>query len=157
MRQITCKKCGFSKQASLFCKASKRLKKVRPHYVIGDKRPICKDCHNKTSKKSYKDNIKIKFSTLLNNIKKRNKDINIDLNYLLQLYKEQKGRCMKTGRQFDSSNRLYACSIDRIDNNKGYIKGNIQLVISWYNYSKNSLSDEEHYRLCKEFVEKAKK
>jgi len=40
-----------------------------------------------------------------------------------------------------SKNPIYAASLDRIDNSKGYIKGNIRWVSRAINWMKNSMSD----------------
>jgi hypothetical protein len=49
---------------------------------------------------------------------------------------------------------MYSPSLDRIDNNKGYIKGNVE-VISWKaNIMKSNASPEELVEFAKAILEK---
>lgn len=43
----------------------------------------------------------------------------------------------------------FSCSIDRIDQNKGYVKGNIQLVTSLTNFAKGTMTNKEFIAYCK--------
>ena len=44
---------------------------------------------------------------------------------------------------------IYTASLDRIDSNKGYIKGNVQFISTAINYMKNNMSNEDTIKLCK--------
>ena len=44
---------------------------------------------------------------------------------------------------------IYTASLDRIDSNKGYIKGNVQFISTAINYMKNNMSNEDTVKLCK--------
>lgn len=87
------------------------------------------------------------FKSVLNSIKndkKRNKygDIEIDIDYILYLWKKQNGKCAVSGidmilgyeDNYDEEykgkmyRRPYRASIDRIDCRKGYTKDNVWLV-----------------------------
>lgn len=53
-----------------------------------------------------------------------------------------------------NTDRMYSPSLDRIDNNKGYIKGNVE-VISWKaNIMKSNASPEELVEFAKAILEK---
>ena len=99
----------------------------------------------------------------LNNAKRhsnKHKDstINIDLEYLKILWDNQKGKCAVTGLDLQvkhvhtKNNRTdknpYQASLDRIDNNKGYIKGNVRFVCLMFNYARNTFSDHEVLEFC---------
>ena len=70
--------------------------------------------------------------------------------FLRDLYSEQKGICQLSGLQMilnSPSNGLlkspYYASLDRIDESKGYLKGNLHFVALALNYMRNSFSMDE--------------
>jgi hypothetical protein len=75
----------------------------------------------------------------------RDLDFNIDLKYVMGLLKKQKGKCALTGWQLEfvrsgskfDKNPL-VCTMDRINNTKGYVRGNIQLTCWLPNRIKNN-------------------
>jgi hypothetical protein len=54
-----------------------------------------------------------------------------------------------TGQEFGF---LLKPSLDRIDNSKGYERGNVRFTVQWANLKRSFLTDEQHYRLCKSVV-----
>lgn len=89
--------------------------------------------------------------TILKDSAKRAKnngwDYNIDREYLVDLWNSQNGRCAVSGikMQTESGNRIsknpYRASLDRIDNRKGYIKGNVRFTTHWVNNAKSTWPD----------------
>jgi hypothetical protein len=87
----------------------------------------------------------------LSNSKKRAKKFewkcNLDLPYLAELWINQHGKCALTGQWLDHASGTpddknpYRTSVDRIDNNKGYVKGNVRLLTHWANNAKSTWSD----------------
>lgn len=75
-------------------------------------------------------------------------DFNLSLDYLVELWFQQKGRCKLTDQilSFASGSREdknpFGASIDRIDNSKGYVKGNVRLLSHWANNAKSTWDDE---------------
>lgn len=116
-------------------------------------------CSKKCASINASNKKKIPLSYNLNNAKKLAKskglDFNLDLEYLQVLHKEQYGKCaisnvdlvLKFAKEDRKINQV---SIDRIDNSKGYIKGNIQLVCLGINYLRNTFEIEEVIKLLKE-------
>ena len=81
----------------------------------------------------------------------RHRKNNIDLSYMLKMFWKQKGRCAATNVPLSlGKSDLRTLSIDRIDNAKGHIRGNVQLVIKFYNLGKSSRPDSEG----REFIQK---
>jgi hypothetical protein len=104
------------------------------------------------------DNRKDKYTGLrehLTRAKKRNKEVNITLDDLLETWENQKGICPYTGITLihpkDAKNHimLYKASLDRVDSSLGYIKGNIQFISATANLAKHSMTHEEMVIFCK--------
>jgi hypothetical protein len=79
-------------------------------------------------------------------------DIDIDIEYLWELFQEQNGKCKLSG--FDivlpkSGKDISTASVDRIDSSKGYIKGNIQWVHQHINKMKNTFEQSYFIEMCK--------
>jgi hypothetical protein len=96
--------------------------------------------------------------------KKKGLPCDIDIPYMLDLLSKQKGLCAKTGRVLEASiqdNRGLrgtspnVVSIDRIDSNAGYVKGNVQLVSYMYNTAKNKFGEKDLLELCIDVLTKA--
>lgn len=89
------------------------------------------------------------FRYTLRNARKRFKEFNLTLEYLKQLWEQQKGICPYTGLNLklptyhSKINVWYRASLDRIDTNKGYIIGNVQFVSTPINFMKSTMSDLE--------------
>ncbi len=130
----------------------------------------CRDSRCKTCKKEQ--NIKRKFNNrgkqdldrillerwhgLKDRYKKLGFSVDFKSDYLKELWVEQKGLCniskipmtyiMNKGRTYTN------ISVDRINSNIGYIKGNIQLVCMAVNQMKSDLKIDELVYICKEII-----
>lgn len=87
---------------------------------------------------------------------KKFKYFNITLEYLLELWENQKGICpytkvkMNLPESVDATRNSPKCaSLDRIDPSKGYIKGNVQFITQFVNLGKNKYPSEEIYQFFK--------
>ena len=91
------------------------------------------------------------FRYTLRCVKRRDKEINVDLDVLKQVWENQKGICPYSGIKLilPEDNNLNdikfteRASLDRIDSSKGYIIGNIQFISTPINLMKQEMSDEE--------------
>jgi len=108
---------------------------------------VCKPCFNKASREVV--SIRTFMRRLLNDARKNNtkkperRDLHctITLDYILELLKQQRGRC-------DYSNipmvfracSDWKCSIERINNKIGYEPGNVRLVCAEFNSADSSLN-----------------
>lgn len=80
----------------------------------------------------------------------------LDLSYLKELFDNQQGKCPFTGWNLILPKSTYGfkeklpsnASLDRIDNSKGYIKGNVRFISLMANYARNRFSDYEVIEFC---------
>ena len=96
------------------------------------------------------------FKHLLRSCKRRDKNTDIDLDYLKTLWEDQNGKCLITGVDLIldiCQNKNYQASLDRIDNSLRYVKGNVRYTSVSINWLKNDLDDDhlkEFIEICKE-------
>jgi len=91
-------------------------------------------------------------NTTLRDSRKRARNMeftfDLDISYMLKIYFKQNGRCELSKKPLDfksgtpAMKNPYKASIDRIDNSKGYIKGNVRLLCHWVNNAKSTYPDE---------------
>jgi len=145
--------------------------KFKPPFYFKDKklkkghtyRKTCSECMYKIKKEKYghkiqdyRDTQHFKQSTtidgraslLLYRCKRRSRLDNIELNItkddILDLLNSKKCQVTNIPLVFNGDKRNpYSPSIDRIDSNKGYIKGNVQVTCFIYNMCKNTFTDED--------------
>jgi hypothetical protein len=98
---------------------------------------------------SRKDNL-TKFRYHFRNISKRDKQIDITIQDLKELWEIQKGICPYLGIELHlntygiiKKDPITSASLDRIDSSEGYIKGNLQWVSRAMNYLKNDMSEQQ--------------
>lgn len=80
--------------------------------------------------------------------KQKNLDNNLTVEYLQELFELQKGLCaisnVKMTLVFKHNEKtIEQVSIDRIDDSKGYVIGNVQLVALGINYMRNTFTVRE--------------
>jgi len=72
--------------------------------------------------------------------KNKNRDFNINRNFLFSLLRKQEGKCVFTNLLLKHDGSLYSTSIDRIDNGVGHVRDNVQLVCMGINLARNNAS-----------------
>ena len=88
------------------------------------------------------------------NAAKKGIEHNIDHDYLKHIYRISGGVCPLTKVNFiHKSNHADNLSLDRVDNSKGYIKGNVWFITTWANRSKSDLTLEQFQNRCKLIME----
>ena len=115
-----------------------------------------------------KKDIYSQFRYHLNNAKRHtdNKDlIDLDLEYLKTLWDNQQGKCAVTGIELKikhihtkkqrTDKSPYQASLDRIDNSKGYVKGNVRFVCYMFNIARNDFTDTDVIEFCKKVASNA--
>lgn len=87
--------------------------------------------------------------------KTRSLEFELDINYLWELFIHQNEKCALTGLKIsfgngniNSFNPELNASLDRIDNNKGYIRGNVQWVHKDINIIKGVYPEDYFIKLC---------
>lgn len=91
---------------------------------------------------------------------KRDLDFTIDIDYVMELYKKQNGKCALTGWDleftrggtWDNGTNPRAATMDRIWNSSGYVPGNVQLTCWMPNKVKGSLSNRIFIEMCKDIA-----
>lgn len=83
---------------------------------------------------------------------KRNLEYNIDGEYLWQLFLNQKEKCYYSDIKiyFNTYDQETTASLDRIDSNKGYIKGNVVWTHKIINRMKSDFTVTEFHYFCRE-------
>lgn len=104
-----------------------------------------------TKRKSYRRNIK---SRLLYQCKSRAKTRNIEFDLTIDDIVIPK-KCPLLNKEFEHGKKgdyQYTYSIDRVDNSKGYVKGNIQIISMKANSMKNNATEDELITFAKNIL-----
>lgn len=93
------------------------------------------------------------FRQRLHDAKKRakvkNLPCNLTVDYLIELYYQQQGRCYLSNKKLKLERwKDDTLSIDRIDPTQGYIFGNVGLACWCANKLKNNMQLDDFYRWC---------
>lgn len=102
--------------------------------------------------KGYKGVSKDFFTRIKHNASKRKLAFEISLEYIGDLLDKQYGMCALTGLPISigaSRDGITTASLDRIDNSKGYIEGNVQWVHKDINQIRSNHTVEYFVQLCK--------
>ena len=70
---------------------------------------------------------------------------------IIECLEENQWKCEYSGISFDTNHRHLCPSIDRIDSMKGYVKGNIAIVLTCLNMAKSSLTFND-FKKCVEYI-----
>lgn len=98
----------------------------------------------------YTDNISsLVWYRIVNGARSRGYDLKVDLRMLDRLLVNQKFKCMFTGLSIQCSKQKFTASLDRIDNNLGYIPDNIQWVHKDINLMKQDFDQKYFISLCR--------
>lgn len=162
----------FDEDGNLLCYSCKQYKpldcfdKNIDKWFRAEKDSRCKECkrnaylRRKEKNRGSKDLNRLlyeRFHGLKDRARKKDIQCNIDLQYLHELQNTQKGLCALSGipmtYYFDSGRVPTNVSVDRINSNLGYIKGNLQLVCMAVNQMKSDLTIEQLKYFCKSILE----
>lgn len=139
METKVCRICGEEKE---LYKYSDKYNRRKSGYIILGKRNECRECANKVRRKYY---LKDYRTGLLSNARQRSRISNIECTLTKEdiiipthcpILKVPLVRGIK-------GNYKYSPTIDRLDNTKGYIKGNIKVISMQANKMKNNATFKE--------------
>ena len=123
---------------------------------------LCKPCSNRKNENSghkgfYKGVLRASFAhKYKTGAEMRGIEWAVSFDYLADLLIAQDFKCALTGQDLDAMELTNNCSLDRIDNNLGYVEGNLQWVTSMVNMCKQGYSQEEFIQMCKQVTDKVK-
>lgn len=90
------------------------------------------------------------------NNKRSNRPFDITMEYMLELWKQQDGRCKYTNQLlFIEKEHPATLSIDKIKPELGYVQGNVQWVAWAVNRAKGDLDEDTFLRMCSAVVKGA--
>jgi len=122
-------------------------------------RRTCRECYA-TTQQGYKSNTPEAYLfSRINNKSKARAQVKINKDDLRDMWVAQGGKCAVTGlhmtyspRPMKNSTGLNA-SVDRIDQTKGYEKGNVRLVCFRVNLMRHTGEDADLMWWCKQIIE----
>ncbi len=103
--------------------------------------------------KGYKDISGEFWNQIKYNAKNRNIEFDITIEYVWSLFEKQNGKCKLSGINIYFSKNYKEkgnISLDRIDNTKGYIKGNVQWLHKHVNMMKSTYNEQYFINLCQQ-------
>lgn len=140
------------------CGVTKKLTEFPLHGRGEYRKRSCKEC-NAAKKNAYRSASPEAYLFSRLNNKARKVEVSITKEDLRAMWDEQQGKCAVTGmhmtyypRRMRDSTGLNA-SVDRIDQSKGYEKGNVRLVCYRVNLMRHSGEDADLLWWCKQIIE----
>jgi len=133
------------------CPYCKNFFMTKPSALARGHRKSC-GCVNVAQRRGTEYVSSTYFAKVYQGALKRNIEFNISIDYASEILEKQKFKCALSGCELIygyKSMKQITASIDRIDNTKGYIEGNIQWVHKFINIMKWDLKTEEFITLCK--------
>ena len=120
-------------------------------YRIIGKRNECRDCSNNRRKQSYERDWR---KGILMNVKQRVRLLKIPFNLTLEdiIIPEYCPILNVKLQRGTKKDYRYSPTVDRLDNNKGYIKGNIRIISKQAKKMKNNPTKEELIQFSKNIM-----
>jgi hypothetical protein len=139
------------------CKCQCGVEKEFPYWGVYSGKTISCGCYQKevTRKNHWTGHGEISgkyWSSLKHGAKCRQINFCVSIEEAWKLFEMQGGLCALSGAEIELSRMPDKCpqtaSLDRIDNNVGYVSGNIQWLHKDVNSMKHSMSQEKFIELC---------
>ena len=142
--EVQCK-CGFKKT-------------IRKYTITKGISKKCKKCMGRENFTGYEDLGGYYIGQLREGAKRRNLTWEVTPEYLWKLFEKQNFKCALTGdtlnlsRTIDNKSKTQTASLDRIDNSKGYVEGNVRWIHKVINQMRSNRTDEELMMWCSKVV-----
>jgi hypoxanthine phosphoribosyltransferase len=94
-----------------------------------------------------------KFNTFIQSAKMRNLEFNLTKQYVWDIFLAQNKKCALSGVDLIFDGRITNASLDRIDNDLGYIMGNVQWVDKMVNSMKSDFNQTLFINMCQKISE----
>lgn len=122
---------------------------------------LCRPCNNKSGRSHkgyYKEIPKSWFDEKKRKSVQRNREWDITIEYIWNIYIKQGKVCALSGLplDFNKDSDQGMVSIDRINNEKGYVKRNVQLLHKDVNFAKWTFNQKYFIELCKKIANNQK-
>ena len=154
MTEVFCSNCGI-KYEKPDSEVKRNIEKGRNNFCskkclgkinAGNLPPKEKRTWDHLRKGSEKDQYS-GFREFIRRVKNRKHDYDIDLEFLLELWNKQEGKCAYTNIPMvlpdgKKKGTMFTASLDRIDSSKGYIKENVQYTLTHINLMKSNMTHE---------------
>ena len=112
-------------------------------------------CYHKIIRQKYCNHYEMNgsyYNRIINSAKQRNIEFNVSIEYLYGIYIIQNKKCNLSGLDIKICNphdkNDNSASLDRIDNTKGYLVGNVQWLHKDYNRFKLDLKQKKLIEMC---------
>lgn len=94
-------------------------------------------------------------------VNRRNLNFDLTTDCVIRMFFNQQGKCALTGWEmelerggdFKNGKNPRVATMDRLDNNLGYVASNIQLTCAWPNFLKGGTNNDVFLDLCKLIVD----
>lgn len=125
-------------------------------FIIKDKKfNLCFDCKSIYKEKwrshqTFEQIINLKLTQAKQKSQALGRDFDLTIKDILYLWGKQNGKCYYTDESMSQIYKNSLCfSIDRVDNNKGYVLENVVLCLKNVNKMKQTFSQSEFIELCR--------
>jgi len=122
----------------------------------------CRQCMGNESFTGYEKLGGYHLNQIQRSARNRNLEYKVKPKELWDLLVQQDFKCVLSGelielsRTIDNKTKVQTASLDRIDSNLGYVKGNIQFISMSCNYAKNNMTHTEMLRFIDLIYESVK-